>query len=206
MSQQTQVQYPEGARRTLAILKSRKTILMSDVGHKRIYSIQGNGTYVSAAEQAKRDQEAGKEPAKAYFDRYIYNLKANSVEAVSRPATQSLFKQAIILEMKGEKEAADDLYNQFLNACQVSFNMIDNGRQRKFQNGDDVKVMVGTAETKAGLNAIVVSEPTVVEAAFGTSMNFDITDFVDEDTLNGIVTPEDVKKETPAPVTNTVTP
>lgn len=151
-------------------------------------TIQGNGTFVSAAQQ-----EIDNPGQKAYFDKYIYNLKANSLEAAHRKENRQLLAAAIVAEGKGETEKADELYNQWLNACQISFNQIAD-RGRKLQDGDMVTAIIGLADTKAGHKAVVVNDVRYKAPVSVEKVKFDITDlFSDEDM------PEEPKVEAPAP-------
>lgn len=161
------------------ILNSRKTLNMSHVGEQVLLTIQGAGSYQSAADQAEADLKAGKPAAKAYFDKRIHNVKANSQEAMGRSELRMLLSEAIAEEKAGNLEKASEMYNMYLNSVQVSFNVIAD-RSHKFQDGEAITAFVGTAETKAGHRAIVINDvrykaPTTVE-----TVKFDISDLTDE--------------------------
>lgn len=168
------------AKTAMAILNGRKTITRADVGHQVMAVIQGSGTYLIAEEQRENDLKAGKQPAKQYFDKYIYNLKANSAEAISRKETKALFTAAVKAESAGDVEEANKLFNQWLNAVQVSFNVIAD-RARKLESGDAVTCFVGEADTASGHKALVVNDVRYKAPAELQKVVFDLTDLMAEE-------------------------
>jgi hypothetical protein len=159
----------------MAILNSRMTLTRAHVGQQVLLVIQGNGTFLSAAEQKAQNPDMTEA-----FDKYIYNTKANSQEAMARPENRKLLTEAVKAESAGDTTKASELYNQFLNAVQVSFNVIAD-RGRKFENGDAITAFVAEADTKSGHKAIVINDvrykaPTAVE-----KVKFDISDLLAEE-------------------------
>lgn len=155
---------PIDATRAVGILNSRTPVSMDHAGNQVSLFIQGKGTFQSAAQQ-----EAATPGQKQYFDKYIYNLKANSTEAMSRPEVKAIFAEAMKAETAGDTEKADELFNEYLNGVQISFNVIANAGVRRFEDGNQVTAIVGTASTKAGHTAVVVSNvkykaPLVIES------------------------------------------
>jgi hypothetical protein len=161
----------------MGILNSRQTLTPAHIGSQVLLFIQGSGTFQSATEQE------AKTPGQAqYFDKYIYNLKANSQEAMSRKENRIILSEAIKAESAGDVAKASELFNQYLNAVQVSFNVIAD-RGHRFENGDQVSAIVEETDTKAGYKAIVVNnvrykKPTAVE-----KMKFDLTDLIAEEEI-----------------------
>jgi hypothetical protein len=164
------------AARAIAIINSRTPLSRTHVGQQVLLTVQGAGTFQSATQQ-----EAKTPGQKAYFDKYIHNLKANSTEAMSRPENKAIFAAAMKAEAAGNVDEASELFNEYLNNVQVSFNAIARPGVRKFEDGDMCTALVEEADTKSGNRAIVVNQvkykaPTTVE-----KVKFSITDLLGEE-------------------------
>lgn len=164
--------------RAISIVNSRVSLTQAHIGKQVILLVQGAGTFQTAAQQAELDKAAGKAPAKQYFDKYIHNLKANSSEAMTRKENRQLLADAVTAEMAGDAEKASELYNQYLNAIQVSFNLIAQPGRRKLESGDAVTAFIETSETKAGNRAIVVNNVAYKAPEMVEKVKFDITDLI----------------------------
>lgn len=162
------------------ILNSRKTITKANVNEQVRAFIQGAGTFQSADEQRAADVKAGKPEAKQYFDKYIYNLKVNSQEAVSRRENKMLLMLAWSEESAGNKELASEIYNRYLNAVQVSFNIIARPGQRKLEDGDEVTCVIEEAVTKEGHIALVVNNVKYKAPVALAKITYGETDLVED--------------------------
>lgn len=156
-----------------SIANSRKTLTPQHVGQQVLLQIVGNGNFLSAAEQ--ETQNPGQ---KAYFDKYIYNFKANSLEAIQRPESKKLLKEAFVAESEGNTEEAHKLFNEWLNAIQVSFNVIAD-RGHRFQDGDMATCVVEESDTKTGHKAIVVNNVRYKAPAAVAAVKFDLTSLME---------------------------
>lgn len=165
------------SKRAIAILNSRKTLTPAHVGQQVLLTIQGNGTYQTAEQQQARDVTDNKPAAKGYFNKWIFNVKANSSEAISRAENKALFTAAMKAESLGNMDEASKLFNEWLNNTQVSFNSIDNGR-RKLSNGDAITAFVETAETKLGHMAITLNQVQYKAPEAVAAVKFDISDLM----------------------------
>lgn len=163
------------AKRTIGTINARKTINRTLLGQQVVLTIQGAGTFQSATEQ-----EARTPGQKQYFDKYIHNLKANSAEAMSRPETKAILAEAMKAEAAGDVEKADELFRQYLNTVQVSFNVIAATGRRKFEDGDMVTAVIEEAETKDGHKALVVNDVRYKAPVSVDKVKFDITDLLGE--------------------------
>jgi hypothetical protein len=114
------------------------------IGTQVILTIQGKGTFLPKDESKNQP-----------FDKYIYNLKANSQYAMSLQANKLLLTNAVKAESIGDVETATKLFNEYLNAIQVSFNVIAD-RAHRFQDGEMCTAVVGEVDTKAGHKALTV--------------------------------------------------
>jgi hypothetical protein len=169
------------SKRFMQILNSRITLTAAMVAAGSVLlRIQGNGTYVA------KDEAKG-----VAFDKYIYNLKANSAISMSRQENKELLASALKAETAGDEEKAAALFNQYLNAVQISFN-IPADRSTRFNNGDDVKAEVALVDTKAGLKQLVVNNVSYVAPKTVAATKFDITDLIAEPAAAAITDPEKV--------------
>lgn len=164
------------ATRAMAIINSRKNITREHIGEQLVRQVQGKGTYQSAAEQEARNPGRSQ-----YFPQYIYNLKANSTEAMGRAENKAIIKAAMEAEAAGNTAEASKLFNDYLNAIQVSFTMIDRPGVRKLEDGNLVTLIVQEAETKAGHKALVATDVKYkAPLAEGAQTKFSITDLLGE--------------------------
>lgn len=156
----------------MSILNSRAMLAAKHIGQQVVLSIQGKGTFVPK-------DEAKNQP----FDKYIYNLKANSQYAMSLPANKALLTSAVKAESIGNVDEATKLFNQYLNSIQVSFNVIAD-RAYRFQDGDMVTAVVGEVTTKAGHKALTVDTVRYKAPAAVEKTKFDVTALMlDEEAL-----------------------
>ena len=166
------------SKRAISILNSRKAIGKQHVeGAKVLLEVQ-SVSLLTADQIRESDVKRAREPRSQYFDTYIINLKANSIEAISRKENKALFTEAMKAESAGEQEKADELFNQWLNACQISFNMIANANTRKYEKGDEVKCKISEVDTEAGHKAIIVKSMDYVSPVAVADVKFDITDLL----------------------------
>jgi len=163
------------ATRAVAIINSRLPINRTHINCQVQLQVQGNGTYQSAAEQAVRTPGRSQ-----YFDQYIYNLKANSTEAMGRKENKELLKKAMEAEAAGNTDEAGKLFNDYLNAVQVSFSLITRPGVRKLEDGDMVTCVVEEVDTKAGHKALAVNNIRYKAPVAVEKMKFNITDLLGE--------------------------
>jgi hypothetical protein len=163
-----------------AILNKRKTIKADHIGSQIVLAVQGNGQFLAKG----FTYDGPKGATENMFDRWIYNLQANSAYSMQRPENKAILVEAMKAEAAGDLEAATDLFNDFLNAIQVSFSVIVNpgSSPRKFESGDQVKATVEEVTNGAGVKQLVVNDvrykaPVAVEA----------TKFTVEDLLGDLV-------------------
>jgi hypothetical protein len=153
------------------INKKRKTLKLSHVGEQVTLTISGDrdgnaGTFI-AADPAKNQP----------FDKIVYSVRASSILKMSNPANRELFTKGVQAESAGNLEEAHEYYQQYLNAIQMSFNVIA-GRGRQYRKGDAIKAKLILVDTKSGSKALALDEveyqaPIQVEAT-----EFDVTDLI----------------------------
>lgn len=161
------------AKAFMAILNSRTTLKTTDEGTKAVLTVQGNGTFLPKGHK----YSVGTDARENMFDRTIYNLKANSQLSMLRDENKKLLASAMQAETAGNVEEASKLFNEYLNAIQVSFSVIEPST-RKYQSGDDVKAKVAIADTKENGKQLVVNEVTYMAPVTLAKTKFDITDLI----------------------------
>lgn len=164
----------------LAILNKRKTLKLDHVGQQITLSVQGTPQFL-----AKGFAYTGPKGAtENQYDRYIVNVAANSALSMQRAENKAILMEAMKAESAGDMEAATDLYNDFLNAIQVSFSVIVNpGREaRKFESGDMVKATVDLVDTAAGTKQIVIND-----VRYKAPLNIEATKFSVTDLLGDLL-------------------
>lgn len=148
----------------MAILNKRKTVKLTHVGNQVVLTVQGTGQFLPKG--YKYQGPAG--ATENLFDRTIYNLQANSQLSMLRAENKAILTDAIKAESTGDMESATDLFNDYLNAIQISFSVIEPSN-RKFASGDQVTAIVAEATNAAGERQLVVNDvrykaPVSIEA------------------------------------------
>lgn len=164
------------AKAFMSILNSRITIKTDNVGQQVLLAVQGNGTFLPKGHKYTvngTDREN-------QFDRTIYNLRANSQLSMLRDENKQLLSDAIKAESAGNTEEAHKLFNDYLNAIQVSFSVIEPS-SRKFASGDMVTAVVGEAISEAGSKQLVVNDVRYKAPVTLTKTTFDITDLINSE-------------------------
>jgi len=177
-------QRPLNAQSVNSIMKKRATLPVSMVGKKVVMTVQGDGNVIdvkNAKGELVLSTLAGQEGT--ILQKRIFNTKTNSQLALSNPRNRQWLADAAKAEKAGNAEAASELYNQFLNACQVSFGIIlPSAIADKLANGVDISATVIKVDTENGSlltidpSTISIKEPEVLD--YGTS--FDVSAFLGE--------------------------
>lgn len=162
------------------ILSSRRTFGPLDAGKTQIVDIQRDATLMTAAQQAGWDKEAGRPAAKSYFDKHVYNLKATDSTLVQKHI--NLFKEGVQLESAGDIEGASEKYNEFLNACQVTYNEIVNATdpEPRFRAGDEIKVKLAMVASEQGNSSKIgtVGKATLVAPENVAPVKYDVSNLL----------------------------
>lgn len=182
-SAQSLIYLPNGQRAVdsklvIAIMSKRALLKLSDAGSLMQFIIQGVPQFLPKGHKYVTNGVARENG----FDRTIYNLRASS--AIAMADNKALFSEALKAEGAGEVEKAHDLFNDYLNATQISFSIIENdrGTTRKFQNGDVVKAIVGTAINQTtNATSIIVDNVVAVAAVTAAPVRFSVEDLMAEE-------------------------
>lgn len=165
-----------------SIMAKRDLVHDTKIGKKVILTIQGDGNIVDVLDKEKNPVTStipGYEGT--VLQKRIFNLKANSSIAMQNQRTRQLFIDGCVAEKQGDVEGASELFNEYLNRCQLSFGvLLPSAVVDQLGNGVDVAAKVIGVTTENGSlltidpSTISVQAPEVLEA--GTS--FDMSDFV----------------------------
>ena len=163
-----------------SIMTKRDTVQTKHVGGaKKTFTVQGNGNVIDVLDKAGKvvmSSIAGQEGT--VLQKKIFNLRANSALAMSNPRTRQFMIDGLAAEKAGKAEQASELFNQYLNSCQLSFGvLLPSGIVDSLTNGVDIAAKVIEVKTDNGSlltidpSAIFVQAPESVDN--GTSFNID---------------------------------
>lgn len=157
----------------IAIINKRKTLTPALVGEHITLAIQGNGQFLS---KGHRYLVGGAERENA-FDRTIYNLQASS--SLLMLANKPLFTQALKAESAGDVDKASDLFYEYLNATQLSFSIISNGRNQPMSAGDHITCDVSLVTSTSGVSSLQVNNPRYKAPIVVAPTKFDVSDLIE---------------------------
>lgn len=123
----------------------------------------------------------------------IYNVAANSHVAMVNPQNRAILTEAMKAETAGEMVKATELYNQYLNKIQVSFNMlITSPNVEKFTRNDQIQGIVTVITTENGQLITLDKVKSVTARELGDSQKFSLNELlgISDETPN----PEDLFK------------
>lgn len=178
----TQTQRLLDSRAVQAIMGKRQPVGTAQVDRKVVLTIQGNGNVIPVLDKDGKtvfSTIAGSEGVS--LDKKIFNLRAASQLAMSLPINRDLMVAGLAAEKKGDKDAAHENFNAYLNATQVSFGIIlPSAIADQLGNGVDIAAKVQLVTTdKGSLLTIDTSTISIKEPDFLPSATvFNIADFV----------------------------
>lgn len=162
-----------------SIMTKRDAVSASHVGKKVVFAIQGDGNVIDVLDKAGKvvlSTIPGQEGT--ILQKRIFNLKANSQLAMGNPRNRKYMIDALAAEKAGKVQEASELFNQYLNACQLSFGvLLPSGIVDQLANGVDIAAKVIQVDTDNGSlltidpSTISVKAPEYLDA--GTSFNID---------------------------------
>lgn len=144
------------------IISKRKTIRLSDINSLIKVHIQSNGGTTLPVTDKSGMPVMGSNGQPLY--KTIYNVAANSQIAMTNERNRKLLSDAVQAESAGEMVQATELFNKYLNAIQVSFNVLLTGANPvKFGKNDQIKATVQLITTENG-QLITLDKVSMVEA------------------------------------------
>lgn len=162
--------------RTIQIMNSRALVTPKDLGRTLKFIVQGNGNFLP---KGHKYVVAGEERENA-FDRTIYSLQANSSLRIA--ASKHLFAEGLKAESAGDMETASQKYNAFLNACQLSFSVIEGPSSARYHRGDrvqaDVNIVTGQA---TGNLAVILERISAIAPEAAQKSTFSVDDLISQE-------------------------
>lgn len=164
-----------------AIMQKRITVPQDAVGKRVKMQIQGDGTIIDVK---RTDGTLVTSTVPGYegtvLQKKVFNVRANSAVAMSNERTRQFLIEGLAAEKAGETEKASELFNQYLNATQISFGvLLPSAMVNRLYNNQEISGRIELVTTDNGsLLTIDPSTISVVEAeTFGTTV-FNLDDFI----------------------------
>lgn len=167
------------------IMNGRKLTKTSRVGKKDVFTIQGNGNVIDVTD---KDGKVVTSTITGYegtvLQKRILNTKSNSELAMSNPRTQGYLRDALKAERAGDADAAHELFNKYLNACQLSFGYLlpNDTLDAALGAGVDIAAEIVVVTTENG--SLLTIDPKTIrveEAGVQGGTTFDINSFMEEE-------------------------
>lgn len=172
----------------LAIMNKRDRVLATQEGKKVRLTIQGNGNVIYVTDKDGELVQSLREPGTGLQKR-IFNTRANSEIAMQNDRNKQLMKDARAAEKAGKTEEASGLFNDYLNAVQLSFGiLLPSTIADKLSSGMDISAEVVKITTPNG--SLLTIDPSTICIMEPEKLGKTVFAFDDED--------EDVA-EAPAP-------
>jgi hypothetical protein len=164
-----------------SIMNKRTLIPQEAVGKRVKLAIQGNGNTIDVKDKEGKMVASIVDPS-LVLQKTIFNTKANSGLAVSNERNRQILKDAVAAEKAKDFEKAHDLYNQYLNATQLSFGiLLPSSIIAKLASGVEIAATVEQVTTDNGsLLTIDPSTISIVEPEVYGKTTFDMEAFMDE--------------------------
>ena len=134
------------------IMNSRRLVTedMATNGRLVVFTVRGKGTVLPVKTKAGDDVPAADGSGEQLMKR-IFNVVANSQLAINNKRNQDLLRAGYAAEQAGDTAKAEELYNEYLNAIQVSFNVLSTSSAfNKITDGDQIKASVAKVTTENG--------------------------------------------------------
>jgi hypothetical protein len=163
-----------------AIMNRRNLTKTSKVGENEVFTIQGDGNVIdvrNAAGELVTSTIPGYEGT--VLQKKIFNTKSNSQLAMSNERTRNYLIDGLKAEKAGDKEKAHELFNKYLNACQVSFGvLLPSPVADTLVSGSRIAADIALVTTENGsLLTIDTSTIMVKQAGIQDKTTFNLEDF-----------------------------
>jgi len=163
-----------------SIMNNRVGITSQHVGKKFRLDIQGDGTVVDVKDKLGAvvlSQLPGEEGT--VLRKKIFNARANSELAMKNPRNLAELKAGLVAEKAGDAQTAHMHFNNYLNACQISFGIIlssNGGIVDQLSNGVEIAATITRVDTENG-SLLTIDPKTIAimapEVAAKTSFDID---------------------------------
>ncbi len=164
-----------------SIMQKRITVPAQAVGKRVKLMLQGNGNVIDVKDKEGNEVQSVVEPG-TVLQKKIFNTRANSALAMGNERNRQYLKDALAAEKAGEAEKAAELFNNYLNATQISFGvLLPSAIVDKLSTGVEIAGTIQKIDTDNGsLLTIDPSTISVVEPEVYGTTTFDLSDFTDE--------------------------
>lgn len=161
-----------------SIMQGRIAIPADAEGRTFSFTVQGDGNVIDVKNKAGELVESVVEPG-TVLQKKIFNTRANSQLAMSSSRTQSYLAEGRKFEAAGDAVKADEAYNNFLNACQITVGiLLPSAIAGKLANGIRFSGTVTKVTTENG--SLLTVDPTsiaVLAPEIASKTVFNIEDF-----------------------------
>lgn len=163
------------------IMRKRTLVPETLVGKKVILTIRGNGTTIDVKDKSGNFVQSVVE-AGTVFQKVIFNTESNSGIAMASVRNKQILQEALAAEKLGAPEASD-LFQDFLNAVQLSFSVpTTSSLIGKLGDRIDISARVIKVTTENG--SLLTIDPATIAVKEPESLapvDFDITSFMATD-------------------------
>jgi len=163
-----------------AIMQQRIAVPETVIGGKKIlFTIQGNGTQLDVQDKEGNYVSSAADP-EVILQKKIFNVRANSVLAMGLKINRDLLAAGVAAEKAGDLETAHENFSKYLNAVQISFNiLLPNKLEPKLSDGVEISARVQKITTDNG--SLLTLDPatiTVVEPEYLGKTTFSFDEFM----------------------------
>ena len=180
MSTQTQNR-PLTSASVRSIMTNRQPVKTDDVDETVILRIQGDGNVIDVKDKAGNlVMSSIKGQEGVVLQKKIFNCKAVSHLAQQNPRTRQFMTDGLAAEKAGKGAEASELFNQYLNATQLSFGVLLPSAKADLLR-DGVKISADIIQVTTENGSLLTIDPSTisVQAAkkLEASTSFNIADF-----------------------------
>jgi hypothetical protein len=140
-----------------SFLSRRKKVMPSDVGRKVTFTVRGNSTQMDVTNKDGELVASASSPDEV-LQKFIINTDAVSAIALSNERNKLILSEAVAAENAGED--ASELYQQFMNRIQVSFNVLNPALAAKLVHNTEFSAKVIMVTTENG--SLYTVDPTTI--------------------------------------------
>jgi hypothetical protein len=164
------------------IMRKRTLVPETLVGKKVVLTIRGNGTTVDVKDKEGNYVQSVVQ-AGTVFQKVIFNTESNSGIAMASARNKQILQEALAAERLGNADEASDLFQDFLNAVQLSFSVpTTSSLIGKLSDRIDISARVIKVTTENG--SLLTIDPTSIaikEPETLAPVDFDLSNYMGGD-------------------------
>lgn len=168
-----------------SIMSKRKPLKATDAGENIVLTIKGDGNVIDVTNKdgdLVTSTIAGFEGT--VLQKKIFNTNFASQIAMNNPRARQFMIDGLKAEKAGDLQKAHELYNNYLNATQVSFGLLlPSATADLLRKGSRIAAEVIVVTTENGSLLTIDPSTIMIEEAkkVTDSVNFDVSHFVEEE-------------------------